>query len=100
MKITRSRRQLALVLISTLIIGGFGVNPGLSTHSESLRSKLRPAAPLTVFTVTNTDNSGPGSLRQAVADAIAGGGGTITFSSLFNTPQTINLSTGGFSITT
>src|SRR5438874_13450065 len=31
------------------------------------------------FTVSNTTDSGPGSLRQAILDANAGGGGDITF---------------------
>ena len=46
------------------------------------------------FTVTNTNNSGPGSLRQAVLDANAvGTDDQIAFSSLFDTPQTIGLTT-------
>ncbi|MBK8467448.1 MAG: hypothetical protein IPL32_16650 [Chloracidobacterium sp.] len=46
------------------------------------------------FTVTNTNDSGAGSLRQAVLDAnAASGSDTIVFSSLFNTPQTITLVT-------
>ena len=48
------------------------------------------AAPAATFTVTNTNDSGPGSLRQAVADA--GDGDTINFSLTY--PATITL-TGG-----
>ncbi|MEP6809672.1 MAG: choice-of-anchor Q domain-containing protein, partial [Chthoniobacterales bacterium] len=44
-----------------------------------------------VFTVTNTNDSGAGSLRAALA--AAGNDDLINFSSLFNTPQTINLLT-------
>jgi CSLREA domain-containing protein len=42
--------------------------------------------------VTNTNDNGAGSLRQAVADVCAGG--TITFSSFFNTARTITLTSG------
>src|SRR5690242_20913203 len=34
------------------------------------------------FTVSNATDSGPGSLRQAILDANAGGGGDITFSNV------------------
>jgi hypothetical protein len=34
------------------------------------------------YVVVNNSNSGPGSLRQAILDANAGGGGTITFSNI------------------
>ena len=45
--------------------------------------------------VTNTEDSGAGSLRQAISDArFAAGDDEIKFSPLFNTPQTIIL-TGG-----
>ena len=44
-----------------------------------------------IFTVTNTNDSGAGSLRAALA--AAGDGDLINFSALFNTPQTINLLT-------
>ncbi len=44
-----------------------------------------------VFTVTNTNDSGGGSLRDAIT--LAQNGDLINFSSLFNTPQTINLLT-------
>ncbi len=38
--------------------------------------------------MTNTNDSGPGSLRQAIADVASGG--TIAFSSLFSGPEQIN----------
>jgi uncharacterized protein (TIGR03437 family) len=52
------------------------------------------------FTVTNTNNVGAGSLRQAITDANANGAGTdtINFSALFNTAQTITLTAGQLSI--
>src|SRR6516225_10647594 len=66
------------------------------------RLRLRPSvmalegrALLSTLTVSNTSDSGAGSLRAAVAQANSDGGGdTIVFSSLFDTPQTITL-TGG-----
>ncbi|BFM39751.1 choice-of-anchor Q domain-containing protein [Synechocystis sp. LKSZ1] len=44
------------------------------------------------ITVTNTNDSGAGSLRNAIASAASGD--TINFSSLFNTAQTIILTSG------
>ena len=56
---------------------------------------LEGRALLSTLTVVNTDDSGPGSLRTAVAQAnLDGGGDTIVFSSLFDTPQTITLTNG------
>ena len=47
---------------------------------------------LSTLTVSNTGDGGPGSLRAAVAQANADGGGdAIVFSSQFDTPQTITL---------
>ena len=44
------------------------------------------------FTVTNTNNAGAGSLRQAIADSnAAAGSDTVVFNSTFNSPQTITL---------
>lgn len=56
------------------------------------------AVPAT-YTVTNTDDSGTGSFRQAVLDANNNSGAdTIDFSSYFDTPRTISLSGSGFVI--
>jgi hypothetical protein len=44
------------------------------------------------FTVTNTSNTGAGSLRQAVTDSNnTAGSDTIVFDAIFNSPQTITL---------
>jgi parallel beta-helix repeat protein len=54
-----------------------------------------------LWTVTSTaDSIGAGTLRGAIEQAKAeGGGDTIVFSSLFNTPQTIELSGGQLELT-
>ena len=65
--------KIALTAIFTLIVSAISISAA-------------------TFTVTNTNDSGAGSLRQAVADAAAAAGAdTIVFSSLFNSPQTIQL---------
>jgi hypothetical protein len=66
------------------------------------RRRLRPAVImlesrelLSTLTVSNTNDNGGGSLRAAVDQANSDhGGDTIVFSSLFNTPQTITLTSG------
>ena len=53
------------------------------------------AAEAATFTVTNTNDAGAGSLRQAILDAnAAAGADNIVFDASFNTPQTITLTTG------
>jgi len=47
--------------------------------------------------VTNTNDAGAGSLRNAID--CASSGDTITFDSSFNTPQTITLTSGALEIT-
>jgi predicted outer membrane repeat protein len=61
---------------------------------------LEGRALLSTLTVNNTNDSGAGSLREAVDQANHDGGGdTIVFSSLFNSPQTITLSSGQLELT-
>jgi hypothetical protein len=65
---------------------------------EALEDRAVPAT----FTVMNTADSGPGSLRQAIADAeTAGGAELINFdtSGVFATAQTITLTTGQLNLT-
>src|SRR5215475_10088760 len=50
-----------------------------ATTAQEVTEARKPVAPL-VFTVTNTNDSGTGSLRQAITDANSMGGGTINFS--------------------
>jgi parallel beta-helix repeat protein len=53
-----------------------------------------------MLTVSNTNDHGAGSLRAAVLQANTDGGGdTIVFSSLFDTPQTITLTSGQLALT-
>lgn len=59
---------------------------------------------LATFTVTNTSDAGPGSLRDAIAQANANNNSpavidVIDFGPLFSTPQTILLTSGELSIT-
>src|SRR5262245_48404981 len=57
---------------------------------QALEGRIAPAT----FTVSNVNDSGAGSLRQAILDAnAAAGADSIVFSSLFNTTQAINLTT-------
>ena len=64
--------------------------PAAKCHAEPLESRVLLAA----FTVSNTLNSGAGSLRQAIIDANAlPGADTIVFDASFSTPRTITLTT-------
>ncbi len=78
-------------------LGGVGVGNGNFTSGPSYTISAptptpSPTPPPVSIVVTTTADNGPGSLRQAVADVVPGG--TITFSNLFDTPQTIFLTTG------
>jgi len=65
----------------------------LSALIVTMSSAISAAA--ATFTVTNTNDSGAGSLRQAVLDAnTAVGTDTIVFDASFDAPQTITLTTG------
>ena len=76
--------------------------PALSSHRGRRRrfapriDSLETRALLSTLVVTNNDDSGPGSLRQAIADA--GSGDTITFAHSLR-GQTITLSSGELDIT-
>ena len=75
--------------------GGWGTDFGRSRRLRPTVTVLEGRTLLSTLTVTNADDSGAGSLRAAVAQANTDGGGdTIVFSSLFDSPQTITL-TGG-----
>src|SRR5207244_573235 len=81
------RRLLCLValLISSLLL--FASQPGL-------RRRLEPKALAASFTVTNTNDSGAGSLRQAILDANASAGAdTISFNISASGVQRITLTT-------
>ncbi len=79
----------------------------LSRERRQRRRRLRPTVLtlesrelLSMLTVSSTNDSGTGSLRAAVNQANSDGGGdTIVFSSLFNTPQTITLTSGQLELT-
>jgi hypothetical protein len=64
---------------------------------QALEGRVAPA----VFAVSNLNDAGPGSLRQAVLDANATpGADTITFDgTLFATPRTISLTSGDLTVT-
>ncbi len=68
--------------------------PNVSNGSDIGAIELQP----TTLVVTNTNNSGPGSLRQAILDNNGvGGGNTITFAT--NVTGTITLTGAGLTIT-
>jgi parallel beta-helix repeat protein len=71
------RPRIYLLLILMLMTGWF-------TLPESLHEQAEPTAHAAAFTVTNTNDSGPGSLRQAILDA-NGSPGPDTIN--FNLPQ-------------
>ena len=74
-------RILILAILLTLISGVLGVTPVYAATR----------------TVTNANDSGAGSLRQAIADAVSGD--TITFdATYFSTARTITLTSGELSI--
>jgi len=62
--------------------------------------RLEERLPPTVFTVTNANDSGAGSLRQSILDANAvSGADEIVFDAAFAQPQTIPLTSGEITIT-
>lgn len=82
-------RRITLALITlSLLIGFVLLSSGRGTNAKAARTAV-PLLPATL-TVTNTSDSGAGSLRQAIADAASGD--TIDFS-LSSCPCTITLVT-------
>jgi hypothetical protein len=83
----------ALLSISSILLASSFSNALPTKHSTIARGRpTRPdsvASPL-VFTVTNTNDSGAGSLRQAILDANGMGGGTIQFNIPGTGVQTIS----------
>jgi hypothetical protein len=70
---------LALISISSVFLASMfatSLRPTRLARAASIQTK--PRTPL-VFSVTNTNDSGSGSLRQAILDANSMGGGTINF---------------------
>ncbi|MDM7920713.1 MAG: choice-of-anchor Q domain-containing protein [Pyrinomonadaceae bacterium] len=68
--------------------------PALSALFATVLLLAAPTVFAATFTVTNTNDSGAGSFRQAVIDANASAGSdTIVFDASFNSPQTIVLAT-------
>jgi len=83
--------------------------PILVLASLAVALLVSPAASAATFTVVNTNDSGAGSLRQAITDANAGGAGphTIAFNvpgsgvhaiALASTLPTASVTTGGLTI--
>jgi len=73
----------------------------MSLRTRSLLRPLERRITPTTYFVTNAQDAGSGSLRQAVLDAnAAGGADSIVFdAAVFATPQTITLKTGQMTIT-
>lgn len=78
-----------LMLITLIVLSGIL----LSLNSPAVSSASPAFDTQATFTVTNADDGGTGSLRNALGLAnISGGADTIVFdSAFFNTPRTINL---------
>jgi beta-glucanase (GH16 family) len=79
---------------------GFGLPEGGTTNGSLMvdLARLEPVPPPTEITVTNLDNSGPGSLRQALDDIAIGGtidvdpslaGGTISLAGPLVPPSSV-----------
>lgn len=103
--VNRTKYQLASLALASIA----AVSTVAAVLPNGLWPKLSPAASargahplpsLATFVVTNTNDSGAGSLRQAILDAnAAAGADMITFdSTVFSTPQTITLTSGNLVI--
>ncbi|MBK7893801.1 MAG: hypothetical protein IPJ90_02670 [Anaerolineaceae bacterium] len=82
-------------LIATYLTLSFGVSITSAASNDFDNFPTGSSAPQTLFTVTNNNDSGAGSLRQAIIDAQDGD--TITFAP--NVSGTIELTSGELSIT-
>jgi hypothetical protein len=81
----RTRRLVGLTL-ALLVAGAWAILP------DSFKRMVEPSASAASFTVINTNDSGAGSLRQAILDANASAGAdTITFNIPGGGVKTINL---------
>ena len=81
-------------LVTTVRVNGSERDPQIANNSAATTTTVNPAS--TTFTVTNTNDSGPGSLRQAILDANArlGTTDTIWFSIPGSGLRSITLLTG------
>ncbi len=71
--------------------GNFTTGPSYAVNSGQTPTPS-PTPTSNSAVVTSTNDDGPGSLRQAIAEVASGG--SISFGPLFNTPQTITLTSG------
>ena len=79
---------------------GFVLRPGVGYSIDNANNQAVVSILDSDFVITNTNDAGAGSLRQAVTDAVSAGGGTVTFDkNVFASPQTIVLTSGEISIT-
>src|SRR5689334_18927313 len=90
------RRIIRRLLTRPLIRPTAARKSSFGLRMTNLEDRVTPAT----FTVLNTNDTGSGSLRQAVIDANGSAGAdTIVFdTTAFASPQTINLATGQISI--
>ena len=93
---SRSNKTLRLAAGGALIAGTTGVGALVAEQAGAVDSNM--LLPQSTFTVSNTNDAGQGSLRQAVLDANANAGAdTITFDP--SVTGTITLTSGEISIT-
>lgn len=82
--------QITVLALSLLLLGVGLLNVDRGVEAKASLAAA-PAMAVASIVVTNTDDGGPGSLRQAIADAAPGD--TITFN-LANCPCAITLTSG------
>src|SRR5436309_15597040 len=91
MKIERSRH--CLLFLVAAVVAAVGAVASPRANQGSMRLSI--TAPGNIIVVTNTNDSGPGSLRQALADA--NDGDTIDFDPSLN-GQTVTLTSGQLNV--